>query len=245
MARFVLVHGAFGGAWAWTDMARELEAAGHAAVAIDLPGGGDDRTPIEDVTLDSCAARVIEALEDSAEPSILVGHSMGGVVVTQAAARRPERVALLVFVAAFMPRDGQSLLDLTKLPEGAGDQVQASITVEGDPPVARRAPGSLANVMQYASPEQVARAEQLGREQAVAVFATPVSIPAGALDGIRRVYVHTTEDRAIRPALQQRMMRENPCVDVVELATDHSPNFSMPTELLAALLSFAELASAV
>jgi pimeloyl-ACP methyl ester carboxylesterase len=245
MARFVLVHGAFGGAWAWSEIARELESHGHETLAIDLPGGGEDQTPIEGVTLESCAARVCEALEDSAEPSILVGHSMGGVVITQAAARCPERVALLAFVAAFMPRDGQSLLDLTQLPEGAGDQVQASITVVGDPPVAKRAPGGAANVMQYATPEQLALVEEKGRDQAVAVFATPVSIPPGALDGIRRVYVHTTEDRAIKPALQQRMIRENPCVDVVELATDHSPNFSMPTELLAALLSFAELASAI
>ncbi|HLW94681.1 MAG TPA: alpha/beta fold hydrolase [Solirubrobacteraceae bacterium] len=245
MARFVLVHGAFGGAWAWADMASELESFGHEALAIDLPGGGDDRTPIEGVTLESCAQRVREALEAWAEPSILVGHSMGGVVITQAATLCPERVALLVFIAAFMPGDGQSLLDLTKLPEGAGDQVQANITVEGDPPVAKRGPGMGAATAQNLTPEQLAYAEEHYRDQAVAVFATPVSIPPGALDAIKRVYVHTTEDRAIPPALQQRMMRENPCVEVVELATDHAPNFSMPTELLAALLSFADLASTV
>jgi len=242
MARFVLVHGAFGGAWAWEGIAEALERDGHSAVAIDLPGAGDDQTPVAGVTLDACAARVCEALAASPEPAILVGHSMGGVVITQAAARCRERVALLVFVAAFMPRDGQSLIDLTQLPEGAGDQVQANIVVEGDPPVATMPdPGARAVLMARCTPEQIAYAIERSRPQPVAPFATPVSIPEGALDDLPRVYVHTTEDRAIPPALQLRMMREHPCLEVVTLDTDHSPNYSAREELLEALNNFAEL----
>jgi pimeloyl-ACP methyl ester carboxylesterase len=244
MARFVLVHGAFGGAWSWGEFIGELERAGHSVTAIDLPGSGDDQTPIEGVTLDACASRVCEALAESDQPAILVGHSMGGVVVTEAAARCPERIPLLVFVAAFMPQDGQSLLDLTQLPEGAGDQVQANIVVEGDPPVATMSdPAARAALMARCSPAQLARAVERARPQAVAPFATPVSIPQGALDGLRRVYIHTTEDVAIPPALQIRMMRENPCVEVVEIATDHAPFLSAPAETLAAFNRFAELAS--
>ena len=244
MARFVLVHGAFGGAWSWGEFVGELERAGHSVTAIDLPGSGDDQTPIEGVTLDACAARVCDVLAADPEPAILVGHSMGGVVTTQAAARCPERISLLVFVAAFMPHDGQSLLDLTRLPEGAGDQVQANIVVEGDPPVATmKDPAARAALMARCSPEQIARSIELSRPQAVAVFATAVSVPAGALDGMRRVYIHTSEDRAIPAALQQRMLRENPCVEVVEIATDHSPFLSAPQETLAAFERFAELAA--
>jgi len=244
MARFVLVHGAFGGAWSWGEFVGELERAGHSVTAIDLPGSGEDQTPIEGVTLDACAARVCDTLAAEPAPAILVGHSMGGVVITQAAARCPERISLLVFVAAFMPRDGQSLLDLTGLPEGAGDQVQANIVVAGDPPVATMPdPAARAALMAHCSPEQIARANERSRPQAVAPFATPVSIPPGALDGVRRVYIHTSEDRAIPPALQLRMVRENPCVEVVEIATDHSPFLSAPQETLAAFARFAELAA--
>jgi pimeloyl-ACP methyl ester carboxylesterase len=243
MARFVLVHGAFGGAWSWGEFIGELERSGHSVAAIDLPGSGDDQTPIEGVTLDACAARVCEVLEAQAEPVILVGHSMGGVVITQAAARCPDRISLLVFVAAFMPRDGQSLIDLTKLPEGAGDQVQANIVVAGDPPVATMAdPAARAALMARCSPEQIARSIARARPQAVAPFATPVSIPDGALDGLRRVYIHTTEDVAIPPALQQRMLRENPCEEVVEIATDHAPFLSAPEQTLDAFNRFAQLA---
>jgi pimeloyl-ACP methyl ester carboxylesterase len=136
MARFVLVHGAFSGAWIWGPLADRLKAAGHEVAAFDLPGLGEDKTPASEVTLDRCAGRLCEVLAAGSEPAIVVGNSMGGVIATQAAARCPERVAALVYATAFLPKNGQSLLDLTKLPEGAGDQVQANITIEGDPPVA-------------------------------------------------------------------------------------------------------------
>jgi len=134
MARFVLVHGAFTGGWIWGPLAEQLRSAGHTVEVFDLPGLGDDATLPQDVTLDSCAARLGEVLTASAEPAIIVGNSMGGVIATQAAARHPDSVAALVYATAFVPRDGQSLLDLTRLPEGSEDQVQANIVIE--PPVA-------------------------------------------------------------------------------------------------------------
>src|SRR6201990_523636 len=122
MARIVLVHGAFGGAWSWEPVIPGLEEAGHTVQAIDLPGSGEDHTPVAGVTLDGYTERVWQALA-SGPPAVLVGHSMGGVVVTQAAARTPEQVERLVYVAAFAPADGQSLLDPTSLPAGAGAPV--------------------------------------------------------------------------------------------------------------------------
>src|SRR5215831_11581478 len=118
MARLVLVHGAFGGAWTWDPVVGPLEALGHTVETLDLPGGGEDQTPIEEITLDTCADRVCSVLAGRPEPAVLVGYSMGGVIVTQAASNMPERVASLIFVAAFMPSNGQSLVDLTRLPEG-------------------------------------------------------------------------------------------------------------------------------
>jgi len=97
---------------------------------------GDDHTSASEVSLDSYAARVCGVLAADSEPAVVVGHSMGGIVATQAAARCPERVAALVYVAAFLPKDGQSLLDLTKLPKGCGEQVLANVVVEGESPVA-------------------------------------------------------------------------------------------------------------
>ena len=242
MARFVLVHGAFAGAWIWGPLATRLRAAGHTVDVFDLPGLGDDATPPGDVSLDSCAARLGEVLATSVEPAIVAGNSMGGVIATQAAARYPQRVAALVYVAAFVPRDGQSLLDLTQLPEGADDQVQANITIE--PPVATMsAAASRSALYGSCSEADAAWAIAKQRPQPLAPFATPVSIPTGTLDGIRRYYVLTKKDRAIPVALQRRMIAENGITNVVELDTDHTPQLSMTDALAEALQQFARQAA--
>jgi pimeloyl-ACP methyl ester carboxylesterase len=241
MARFVLVHGAFAGAWIWQPLIDRLKAAGHSAEAFDLPGMGSDHTPVTEITLDSCAARLCEVLARSSEPAIVVGNSMGGVIATQGAARCGDRVAALVYAAAFVPQDGQSLLDLTQLPEGADDQVQANIVIEGEPPVAIMPAAASRQALYGSCTEDVAAwaiAQQ--RPQPVAPFATPVSIAPGSLDGITRHYVSCKRDRAITPPLQRRMIAENGITDVVELDTDHSPQLSMPDELVKALLYFSK-----
>jgi pimeloyl-ACP methyl ester carboxylesterase len=236
MARFVLVHGAFSGAWIWAPLQERLKAAGHTAVEFDLPGLGDDQTAAKDVTLDSCAARVCEVLAASPEPAIVVGHSMGGVIITQAAARCPQRVAALVYAPAFLPKDGQSLLDLTKLPEGAGDQVQANIVLTQDPPVAVMPDAASKDALYGCCTDEIAAwATARHRPQPLAPFGTPVSIPPGALDRIKKCYVLCTRDRAIPPALQRRVIAENGCAEVFELDADHTPHLSKTNDLAQAL----------
>lgn len=236
MARFVLVHGAFAAASCWEPLVAELEAAGHTVRAIDLPGSGEDDTPLAEVTLDAYARRVCEVLGEEPEPPVLVGHSMGGMVITQAAARCPERVASLVYICAFLPQDGQSLLDLTRLPEGASDELQANMVIEGDPPTASLS-YEVSRSAEYAecSAQDAAWAFPQIRPQPVVPFAQPVQIPDGALDGIPRAYVLCTRDRSIPPALQRRMVAENGIDDVIEIDADHSPMLSRTKELAAAV----------
>jgi len=240
MARFVLVHGAFGGAWCWEPVIGPLEAAGHTVEALDLPGGGDDRTPVEGVTLASYSKRICEVLAAEPEPAILVGYSMGGVAITQAASDCPARVASMVFMAAFMPADGQSLLDLARLPEGEGDQIQANVVIEGDPPVAVLPAEAAAHaVYNGCTSEQAAWAVTKRGPQPVAPLATPVDVDEAVLAQIPRSYVLTARDQAVMPALQRRMIREHPCRRVFELDADHAPFLSATDDLVEALLEVA------
>jgi len=245
MARFVLVHGGFCGAWIWLPLIDTLKEAGHLVEAFDLPGMGDDHTPASEVSLDSFAARVCEVLAANSEPAVVVGHSMGGIVATQGAARCPERVAALIYVAAFLPKDGQSLLDLTKLPEGCGEQVLANVVVEGEPPVAVMPAAASRHALYGACTEDIA-AWAIGQQcpQPVSPLPVAVSIPPGALNGINRYYVLCTESRAIPPPLQRRMIAENSCAEVIEIETDHTPQLSTTNELAWALHRFATHSSA-
>jgi pimeloyl-ACP methyl ester carboxylesterase len=145
MARLVLVHGAFSGAWCWEPVLPGLRAAGHTVETLDLPGSGADQTPASKVTLDRYAERVCDVLA-AGPPAVLVGHSMGGMAITHAAARMPEQITALIYVCAFLPVDGESLLELTHRPQAAGDQIQANMILDGDPPVTATLPDAAARV---------------------------------------------------------------------------------------------------
>lgn len=227
--RFVLVHGAFQAAWSWEPVAEELRARGHRVDVFDLPGAGDDPTPVSEVTLDLAAKRVVEVIEGSPEPVVLVGHSMGGIVVTEVAGRVPERISRLVYVTAFRPVDGESLLDLAGLPEGAADGVQANIVIEGEPPVAVFDRSKAREVFYHdLSEEAMAAATARLDPQPLSIFATPVTLPEPI--AIPTDYVVCTKDGAIPPELQT-LMAERSQATVFRLASSHSPMFSFTREL--------------
>ncbi len=238
MPRILLVHGAFGRAANWDRVVPGLRAAGHDVEAIDLPGAGADETPVAEVTLERYADRVCDALSGG-PPAVLVGHSMGGMAITQAAAKCPEQVARLVYVAAFLPSDGQSLIDLTELPEAAGDAVQENLVVDGDPPVATMPPDAAREALFHCcDDEQAAWAMSRRGPQAVAPFTHPVRLVgpgSGAFTALPRAYVTCLQDRAVRPALQRRMLEAAGCDPVIELDTDHCPWVSRVDELVTAL----------
>ena len=232
MSRFVLVHGAFCGAWCWEPLVGELEALGHTAEAIDLPGHGEDTMPLQDVTLDAYAERVAEKLR-AGEPAVLVGHNMGGVAITQGAAKAREHVDRLVYCCAFLPRDGESLKMLTDKPEGAADLVQKNLVLA--PPVATLSPDAAREAFyELCTSEQADWALDHRQPQPIAPFVTPVDLDGG-IDEIDRYYVLCTKDKAIPLALQRRMSTESPCVEIAELESDHSP-FLCKTVGLAAIL---------
>lgn len=109
-ATYVLVPGAWQPASAWGGVAEQLRAHGHTAVAVELPGQGHDSTPLAEVTLASHVAAVCTAVDAQAGRVILVGHSYGGVVISQVGENRPAKIQELVYVAGFLPANGESLL---------------------------------------------------------------------------------------------------------------------------------------
>jgi pimeloyl-ACP methyl ester carboxylesterase len=244
MTRFLLVHGAFGGAWCWEPVLPGLRAAGHDAEAIDLPGAGPDPTPLGEVSLAGYAQRICAALADG-PPAVVAGQSMGGMAITQAAALCPEKIAGLVYVSAFVPPTGQSLIELTQAPEAAGDQVQANLVVDGDPPIARLpAEAAIGAIYNCAAPEAAAAAAARLGPQPIAPFTQPFTLSpdadTDAFAALPRAYISCLQDRAIMPAMQRRMYTEAGCDPVIEIDTDHSPWLSATDELVAGLLGIAE-----
>ena len=111
MSDILLVHGTCHGAWCFRDVIPALEALGHNARAIDMPSHGEDATPVADVTLDSCAQSIVDALGDN---TVVLGHSWGGFPITRAADMAPEKIARLIYLCAYAPWDGYSLAEMRR-----------------------------------------------------------------------------------------------------------------------------------
>jgi pimeloyl-ACP methyl ester carboxylesterase len=233
MATFVLVHGAWHGGWCWEELVPLLQRRGHVAFAPDLPGMGADRTPLKDVTLDLWTTAICNLIEAQPVPVVLVGHSRGGIVVSAVAERIPQRIACLVYLAAFLPPDGKSLNDLVGPPTPqsvdafvfAGDGVSASI-----------APGKAPALFYNTTSDPVGQeaSRRLTAEPLVGLT-TPVHTSPERFGTVRRAYIECLKDNAIAIDVQRAMQRQLPCDPVITLDTDHSPFYSAPDALADAL----------
>lgn len=270
MSHFLLVHGAWHGARHWDRVAEALRRRGHAVTAVDLPGHGEDaalpdgyverdasvfasaRSPVADVSLDD-AARAVVAASDRQVPAgtvpVLVGHSMGGAVVTRAAELAPERFEQLVYVAAVVPTTLQSAGAYFARPE-ASSPVGAGLYV-GDPAVTgavRIDPRSTdpayldelhrAYFTDVTDEDFAALAPTLTPDQPVSFVADAVAATADRWGSLRRSYMRTTQDQAVPVALQDLMIGHADATApttafvTATLEAGHAPIVSRPDDVV-------------
>lgn len=230
MSTFVLIHGAASGGWIWYKVVPLLEKQGHTVVAPDLPSHGRDKTPIAAVSLQVYVDSVCRILDAQREPVILVGHSMGGGVITQTAEYRPDKIKTLVYVAALLPRNGESMLQIVQrdtesllLPNTVFAEDQRSVTFREE---------ALKEVAYGdCSEEDMALVKALLVPQAVVPLTTPITTTAANSGRLPRVYIECLQDRALSLSLQKILSTAFSYQKVISMDTSHSPFFSAPEEL--------------
>jgi pimeloyl-ACP methyl ester carboxylesterase len=231
---FVLVHGAWHGAWCWEQVEHHLGELGEASVAVDLPGRASDSRPAAELTLDSYVDHVVAAIDASPEPVVLVGHSLGGLVISQTAERVPEKISSLVYLCAMLLQDGQSTIDASV--NDPDSRLMANISLDEGATTSSVAEPAVRDL--FYGDCTVAASEKAGRllvPEPVVPASTPVHVTSERWGSVPRSYILCTQDRAISPA-QQRAMIESVGIDrVIEMDSSHSPFISQP-ERLAALL---------
>ena len=238
---FVLVHGAFQTASAWDGTVAVLEAAGHSAFAVDLPGrSGDGRTPAE-ITMGDHVATVLAAIEGAgSDPVVLVGHSFGGMTISAVAEAAPDRIATLVYVAAYLPtvgtQPGDSMQDLA-LSDHHGGWQQDSFVIAADHATASVNPRDRAALFSNDAPSALAEAVAAALvDEPLAPIATPVALTPDSFGRVRAAYVVTLQDRAVSADLQLSMLGRGTVAEAVPMNTGHVPHLVAPEALAAALI---------
>jgi pimeloyl-ACP methyl ester carboxylesterase len=275
---FVLVPGAGGTSFGWTPVVRELALLGHRSLPVELPGHGFDaifpdgyqcpqnldalaraRSPLAELTLADYVEHTTAMVRAAAAhgPVVLVGHSLGGSVVTGVANTAPDLLARIVYVAAFCCVDLPSLVAYAQTPENAESLARTAPEVGvGDPTLT----GAMRTNPRTGDPRQLDTLAAIlmadldpARVPAVLSYATQPdeSIRVALADArvhvttwgrIARTYIRTTKDRALPIALQDRMIAEadrltpdNP-FNVLSLNSSHLAPITRPAELAALLV---------
>ena len=214
--KFVLVHGVAHGAWCWEYVQRDLEAQGHEVIAVDLPL----------TSLADDAAHVREVLEQGDEKAVLVGHSYGGMVISEAA--DADTVERMVFVAALMvERDADAAALFADDPSGVTERMVndgGTFTIAFDDAI---------EVFYATCPEDDAKraAERLRPTALACIAAAPGREPWRELPS---TYVLCEQDAAIPPSVQRKLARN--AGRVVTFDCDHSPFYSMREALVEELV---------
>jgi pimeloyl-ACP methyl ester carboxylesterase len=240
MSSFVLIHGSWHGAWCWRKLIPLLRDAGHEAVAPDLPAHGSDPADPSEVTLSDYVDRILGVVAGCREPVVLVGHSMGGAAITQAAQGCAESLASLVYLTAFMPEDGDSVID-----QAACD----TASLINDAVVLDPVAGTISFAEEAVrdcfygdcSPEDESYARERLCQEPVAPLTTPLDLAGAAHRSLPRVYIECTKDRAVTPEMQRLIHRDGGFSRVHSLDTGHSPFFSAPQALAKQLLEAGSL----
>lgn len=235
-APIVLVHGACHGPWCWERVTPLLEAAGHTVTAVELPGRGASGAPgWWRWSLTDYAAAVVRSAEQAARPVIAVGHSMGGQVISAAAEVAPERFARLVYLAAFLAIDGDSIASLSTLDKHSDIATATNLSwLKGqltiDPATARP--------VFYGDCGDADVAWASARLAPEPIRPSLAKLRLGErFQAIPRSYVRCTADRALSIQFQDAMIARQPCQRVASLDASHSPFLSMPDRLAATLQS--------
>lgn len=233
---FAFIHGAWHGAWCWSEVLPRLDAAGHRGVAFDLPGHGNDPAPEASATLDGYVERVLQTVQPIA-PLVLVAHSMGGIAALGALNAAPDLFSGAIFVAAFAPAPGEAILTYAR--SDTQSQLPDAMRVDRERGVAHLVVDQLDFFYDEAPPALARNALKRLRPQALAPMATPVAWSPDNVSRTSLAYIATTGDKVVGPDVQARMHGNLPSPTVVTMQAGHFPFMSVPDEFVAFLLKVA------
>jgi len=227
---FILIHGSWHSSWNWHKVVPILEKRGHTAIAIDLPGMGRDKTPINQVKMQSTVHGICSFIDSIEGTVILVGHSKNGIMISQVAEYRSDKIEKLIYLAAYLipnnktqaeysAQDTNGVLKpyVTRHPELNAHTLQTEIYKEG---------------LYHDCEDYITElARYLLSHEPVESGMTALQLTDKNYGSVSKYYIECTEDRAVTPFIQRKMYTETTCNKVYQMTTSHSPFFSKPKEL--------------
>lgn len=236
MSHYILIHGAWEEARIWDDVSPVLRQNGHAVTAVDMPGHGANSQPISQVTLATYVQAVADTINKLDHKVVLVGHSMAGAVVSQVAELIPEKIERLIYVAAFLLKEGDTVLGAMQ--SDSGGELLPAIAFADDQSYASIPEEALRRVGFHDVDETVIERilPLMADRQATEPFMSKAVLTEENFGRVPKTYVRTSTDKVTTPALQDKMISNWKVETVLDLESGHFPAFSVPEKLAELML---------
>ncbi|KAJ9160490.1 hypothetical protein P3X46_025888 [Hevea brasiliensis] len=249
---FVLVHGIGGGSWCWYKIRCLMEDSGYKVSCVDLKGAGIDQADANSILnfddYNKPLMDFISSLPDN-EQVILVGHSAGGLSITQATHKLAKKIRLAVYLAATMLKLGfwtdQDIQDGVPDLSSFGNVYELGFGLGCDhPPTSAIVKKEFQRqiIYQMSPQEDSTLASMLLRPGPILALQRAQfkeEDDNNGIDTVRHVYIKTMHDHVIKPQQQEAMIKRWPPSEVFVLESDHSPFFSSPFVLFGLLVKAA------
>lgn len=227
---FVIVHGAFQDSSVWNDVKIRLEKSGDEVILVNLPGRKSSNSGVETANSASYGKKIIEAIGER-KNVILVGHSFGGIQISNVAEMIPNQIKALVYVAAYLPVSGDSLQTLSAQDKN-NKFTQNNFLVAKDYSTADVLTADRELIFcNDCNADAKSKLSAAFTPEPLAPMAEAVKISAENFGKVKKVYIHTTLDNAVSYQLQNQMTVKTKVDKTFTMKAGHCPFLSQPKEL--------------
>lgn len=239
MKTFILIHGSWHSSWNWHRVIPILKQQGHKAIAIDLPGMGRDKTPINEVKMQTTVQGICNLIDSIDGKVILVGHSKNGIMISQAAEYRPGKIEKLIYLTAYLIPSGKTQREYSV--QDTEGVLKPYVDVDPTLQASSLRTDIYKEGLYHDCDDHINElAKLLLSHEPIESGMSPLQLTDENYGSVPRYYIECTEDKAVTPFIQRKMYQETPCRKVYSMPTSHSPFFSKPQELCEILCEIAE-----
>lgn len=232
----ILLHGAWHGAWCWERVVALLKQKHQSVLAPDLPGHGvKKQPPFTGITLNTYVDFVCDLVAGANQRVTLVGHSMAGVVISQVAEKMPDAIDELIYVAAFIPANNQSLVESAGQITSPGVSSEMSMDMPNNAIHLNFSPRLQPLFYNRCHQEDIELAFSSAQPQPLRPMVDRVNLSTEKFGSVKKRYIVCEHDVALT-ANDQRQFAQHINSEIVSLEADHSPFFSATSLLVDQLL---------
>lgn len=227
----VLVHGALFTGAGWAPVQSRLQNAGRNVVVLDVPGRLGDGVDARTITIDTATAKLCTVVKAAGGPVVLVGHSQGGALITQAVQACGDSIRALVYVAAVVPKNGETAFDgLDPKRDVNFGKCVVLTPAEGIFKLRKDGPleASFFADLRAKNPELADYALAGMVSEPLGIGTTKLHYNTAAFERLPKYYVEATKDEVVTPPTQRRYQTQTAFEKVYRLPTSHSPFLVLP-----------------